>query len=73
MTKSVSLIDFENTVARLELPAFHPRAYPLAERRTRYFATCQLLDDLYDHSLLDEHLYDQLHDRLVYAYVNGGL
>ena len=73
MTKSVSLIGIENTIERLELPAFHPRAYPINERRSHYFDAELAIDDLYDYSGIDDYLYHQLLNRLVHAYVNGGL
>lgn len=73
MTKSVSLILIENTIDRLSLPSFHPRSYPISERRIRYVHARSVLEDLYDCSYIDEIFAVDLLKRLVHAYVNGGL
>lgn len=73
MSKSISIISIENTIERLELPAFHPRAYPVGERRYWYKSVIDSIADLYDCSAIDVLDYNQLSDRALQAYIHGGL
>lgn len=73
MKEFLSIVDVENSIDRLGLPAFDPISFPITERRRRYTSIVANLANLYDCSIIDEYDYARLSRLAIHAYVHGGL
>lgn len=73
ITRHLALSIVENTIYTLELPLRDPMSFKGESRSNAFDFAVDLINDLYDLSLVDSFEKDRFLDLIKNAYIHGGL